>query len=608
MPPWAARSHSPRADGAVSRKQDRAAVGLDMSTAFSMNRLPIYSVSNGYARGETNEFGAGIWLFGQFVDRYATDAYGPPVSTLEAIERAGAVGDLEVLDINHPFSDPDISVEEVRAALDAAGLKADTSPRTSTRASSSPGRSRTPTLPSADAPGALRGGHGRRPAAGRAEGQALAGPGRLRLPVPGRLPRALAAGARRVRAVAEMDADIRVAIEYKAKEPRTHLSWSTAARTSLGIEQIGRDDIGIVVDLGHSLFAKEAPADVLLARARARPAVHDRGQRQLARVGRRPDGRLDPPHRDARVLPRVRRSAGTSRSCSTSSRSARIRSRRRGRASDDARHRRGARPARPERARAAQARQDALAAQRVLTDLLLGDPALAAARAVMAATRTLRAPSRHRLLTPRTVGIAVTVLVIAAIALDTTYGRRPVATTASGRRRSTAKYGRENFPRIARADRAQAVPLPQLLATLRQDQEGASEQYGHREGNAPYTFPVTGEGVAGKAGRNVLPIPSRAFRRTPRVDPGRPGAATARRCATRPGDQLRPVRQPGRVRRRRDRAQQRGQGAGLWDVDPASLDGQDGSSSSARSPPHAVGRHDHARPLGGRRERPRRLP
>ena len=34
-------------------------------------------------------FGAGIWLFGQFVDRYATDAYGPEVSTLEAIDGAG---------------------------------------------------------------------------------------------------------------------------------------------------------------------------------------------------------------------------------------------------------------------------------------------------------------------------------------------------------------------------------------------------------------------------------------------------------------------------------------------------------------------------------------
>ena len=34
----------------------------------------------------TYEFGAGIWMFQQFVDRYATDAYGPPVGTLEAIE------------------------------------------------------------------------------------------------------------------------------------------------------------------------------------------------------------------------------------------------------------------------------------------------------------------------------------------------------------------------------------------------------------------------------------------------------------------------------------------------------------------------------------------
>ncbi len=31
------------------------------------------------------EFGSGLWMFQQFVDRYATDAYGPPVTTLEAI-------------------------------------------------------------------------------------------------------------------------------------------------------------------------------------------------------------------------------------------------------------------------------------------------------------------------------------------------------------------------------------------------------------------------------------------------------------------------------------------------------------------------------------------
>ena len=59
------------------------------------------------------KFGAGIWLFGQFVDRYAADAYGPEVSTLEAIAHAGEVGSIDVLDINYPFSDPDITVDEV---------------------------------------------------------------------------------------------------------------------------------------------------------------------------------------------------------------------------------------------------------------------------------------------------------------------------------------------------------------------------------------------------------------------------------------------------------------------------------------------------------------
>src|SRR6185295_10085218 len=68
-------------------------------------------------------FGAGLWMFGQFVDRYATDAYGPPVGTLEAIERAGAVGGLSVLDINVPF-EPGVTVEDVKRALAQVSLSA----------------------------------------------------------------------------------------------------------------------------------------------------------------------------------------------------------------------------------------------------------------------------------------------------------------------------------------------------------------------------------------------------------------------------------------------------------------------------------------------------
>ena len=96
-------------------------------------------------------FGAGIWLFGQFVDRYATDAYGPPVSTLEAIERAGEVGDLEVLDINYPFTEGVDGRRGQATPWRPPACARGASRRTSTRASSRAARSRTLIPPCAGA-------------------------------------------------------------------------------------------------------------------------------------------------------------------------------------------------------------------------------------------------------------------------------------------------------------------------------------------------------------------------------------------------------------------------------------------------------------------------
>lgn len=217
-------------------------------------------------------FGAGIWMFGQFIDRYATDAYGSPVDTIEAIGRAGAVGGLEVLDLNVPFSDPDIGVDDVRRALEANGLRAATiTPAIYSR------EFRAGAFTNPDP--AIR-----RKALALCE-QAVDAARRLGAPTvklwPGQdgydfplqcdhhaLWRLALDG---VRTVAEMDADVRVAIEYKTKEPRTHLIFSTAARTLLGLAEIGRDDVGIVMDLGHSLYARETPADVLAL-------IHDHGR------------------------------------------------------------------------------------------------------------------------------------------------------------------------------------------------------------------------------------------------------------------------------------------------------------------------------------------
>jgi xylose isomerase len=210
------------------------------------------------------EFGAGIWMFQQFVDRYATDAYGPPVSTLEAIERAAAVGDIKVLDINYPFAGDDVTIEQVRDVLQRTGLRAQAiTPHLYMREFQ---------MGSFTNPDAAM----RRKAVELGKqaievAQALDAkyvkfwPGQDGFDYPFQADYAQiwdyqVSG---VRAVAESAPEMQFAIEYKLKEPRVHMLFSTAARTLLAIQDMGVDNVGIVLDLGHSLFAKETPADVL---------------------------------------------------------------------------------------------------------------------------------------------------------------------------------------------------------------------------------------------------------------------------------------------------------------------------------------------------------
>jgi len=218
------------------------------------------------------EYGAGIWLFGQFVDRYASDAYGPPVSTVQAIEKAATVPGLKWLDINYPFNSADETVAQVKAALERTGLRAIavtphiymrqfakgsfTNPDPKVRqAAVDLCRRAIVVADQLDAsylkfwPG--QDGHDYPFQADHARLWDLQLDG--------------------VRQVVESAPERQFAIEYKLKEPRNHMAFSTAARTLLGIEEIGAPNLGIVLDMGHSLFAKETPADVL-------QLVHRRGR------------------------------------------------------------------------------------------------------------------------------------------------------------------------------------------------------------------------------------------------------------------------------------------------------------------------------------------
>lgn len=64
-----------------------------------------------------------------------------------------------------------------------------------------------------------------------------------------------------IREVAEEAApDLRVGIEYKLKEPRTHMTTANAGTCLALINEVGMDNVGGTVDFGHALMAQENPA------------------------------------------------------------------------------------------------------------------------------------------------------------------------------------------------------------------------------------------------------------------------------------------------------------------------------------------------------------
>jgi xylose isomerase len=212
--------------------------------------------------GITRQYTGGMWTFGQILDRYATTGYGPPVGTLSTIQLAAEAG-LVGLDLNYPF-DPDVTVDEVRSALTRHGLTAvcvtpviyDRRFKSGSFSSGDPDVRKAvrvladEAVEVADRLGA---------------GYVKFWPGQDGYDYPFQvdyrtLRRHSIEG---IADVARAYPSVQFAIEYKPKEPRNRLFWSTAPVTLLAIEQMGVDNVGVVVDFGHSLFAKENPAEAL---------------------------------------------------------------------------------------------------------------------------------------------------------------------------------------------------------------------------------------------------------------------------------------------------------------------------------------------------------
>jgi xylose isomerase len=216
-------------------------------------------------------YGAGLWHFASYVDRYATDGYGPPVTTLEAIDLAGKVGDLSVVDINYPFNPPGLPVSAVAEALGRNDLTAiGITPEIYTRAF-------------------CRGAFTNPDAGVRARAIELVSeavgvarelgcdyvklwPGQDGHDYPFQVDHGQiwSYAVEGLRSLAQAYPDTKFAIEYKPREPRVSMFFSSAAKTLLAIEDMGVGNVGILLDFGHSLYGGESPAE-------AARLIHSRG-------------------------------------------------------------------------------------------------------------------------------------------------------------------------------------------------------------------------------------------------------------------------------------------------------------------------------------------
>ena len=207
-------------------------------------------------------YGAGIWHFATYVDRYATDGYGEPRTIIDAIKLAGQVPDLSVVDLNWPFFGGEFSNEQIKAALDEQGLSViGITPEIYTRTFVK-GSFTNPD------PGVRRETH--RLVTAAADVVRYFGadyvklwPGQDGWDYPfqvdhGALWKASLDG---VGQLAGENPDLKFVIEYKPREPRVHMSFDSVSRTLLGIERIGLPNVGILLDFGHALFGGESPAD-----------------------------------------------------------------------------------------------------------------------------------------------------------------------------------------------------------------------------------------------------------------------------------------------------------------------------------------------------------
>lgn len=208
------------------------------------------------------KLGAGLWVFSNTMDRFCTKGYKEPVGVMDMLEKAGKVKGLKGIEV-HQSDFEEVRLDEFKKKVGDLGLVVSTVNLNvwgSGKWKYGAFTQRDPKLRKEAIEEAKKAVDYARQL-GASAGLWLGSDG---FDYPFQVDYIthwnLLIDA--IREVAEYAApDIKVGIEYKLKEPRTHMSISDAGKALAIALALEMENVGVVIDFGHALMSGENPAD-----------------------------------------------------------------------------------------------------------------------------------------------------------------------------------------------------------------------------------------------------------------------------------------------------------------------------------------------------------
>ena len=213
---------------------------------------------------------AGLWCLGQTADRFCPTGYSEAVSVQETIRRAGQVEGIVGVELHWDTDFKDLSFAEMRDLLKEQGLVCSNM-----------------NVNTFSYPKWKHGAFTNRDPQLRKEALELAteavsaaremdcgvglwlGADGYDYPFQADYRKQWELTVEGVRTIAQVDPTTDVGIEYKLKEPRTHIQIGSVAKALYVCHEVGLKNVGVALDFGHALMSRENPADSLCLLARS---------------------------------------------------------------------------------------------------------------------------------------------------------------------------------------------------------------------------------------------------------------------------------------------------------------------------------------------------